>query len=320
MKRIWIYLINTFMVCTESSYRLAVRISTKHDGALQAAAIGLDAFFVNMYNAYHPIHLALVAAYDKWVAQGGTQESKTLSLNQMLRLLSGTYAESWMTTVKQFYGLNTVRFKELFPDRKKAFQHGSQQDRISAVSALLLAIGSDVNLASLKVTIQFFYDQLNGANVTQKGSITNTGTLSANVEEARIASAEAQFGDYGGLIQKFKSTPEVVGKYFDEKALRGGNQVMWHHSVKKDSVYTVCKHTSAPTDEWLLENDGDVNLNFGFVLHKGEKPLITFVMVPPHNNKTVHASDLTTDLVNNHYLVTYNSNLLLDGEFTAEIL
>ena len=320
MKRIWIYLINTFLVCTETSYRMAVRISTKHDAALQAAAAGLDAFFVAMYAAYHPIHLALVAAYDAWVAQGGTQESKTLTLNQLLRLLSGTYAETWMSAVKQFYGLNTARFKELFPDMKKVFQHGSQLDRIHAVAALLLAIGSDASLATLKATILTFYNQLLLANTTQKGSISVTNTLSHNLEEARKTSCVEQFGNYGGLIQKFKTTPETVGNYFDERALRGGNQVLWHHSVAKTKVYTVCKHTSAPTDEWLLENDGDTALDFGFVLNKGDNPGLVFVRVAAHANVTVHASDLTNDLTHNHYLVAKNNDLLVDGEFTAEIL
>ena len=194
-------------------------------------AAGGDAFFVTMYNYYHPLHLTLVAAYDIWVAQNGTQESQTLTLAQLLRLLSNTKAEDWMVAVKAHYGKNTARFKELFPDLKKVFQNGTQLERISAVNAFSIAIGADSLLATLKTEVDLFYTSLKTANTTQKGSITNTSLMSKTIEEARVASAIGQFADYGGLIQKYAATPEVVGPYFDEAAIRKGAQVLFHHHV-----------------------------------------------------------------------------------------
>ena len=320
MTRQWIYLINTFLICTEGSYRLSVRISRKHDAALQAAAAGLDPFYVAMYAEYHPFHVALVAAYNAWKAQGGTQESQTLSVAQLIRLLSGTKIEIWMNAVKVFYGKDTVRFMELFPDLKKAFQQGSKGDRIAAVAAFILAIGADINLATLKIQVQLFYTQLNNAETTQQGGIFTTSGLSHDLEEARKVSAVGQFADYGGLIQKFAATPDMVGNFFDKTALRDGSQVIFHHKVKKNSRYTICKHTCVSTDEWTLENEGDTALDFGLVLHTGDKPAGVFVTVPAHSNVTVLATALTSDLANNHYLVAANNDLLLDGEFTAEIL
>ena len=320
MKRAWIYLINTFMVCTDGSYRLAVRISRKHDAALQAAAVGLDPFFVAMYNAYHLLHVALVAAYNAWVSQGGTQESQTLNLAQLLRLLSGTKAEKWMSAVKGFYALGTVRFKELFPDLKKTYQHGSQEDRIATVEAFIIAIGSDASLAALKAEVIVFRDLLKAALTDQKAGISSTNSKSTDLEKARKASAVGQYGDLGGLMKQFKDDPSNIGDYFDVVALRDGAQVIFHHKVKKGTVYGVCKHTSVPTDEWLLENDGDVPLVFALVLHKNDMPGIVYVTVAPHSNMTVHASALSADLANDHYLVAHNADLLVDGEFTAEIL
>ena len=320
MKRIWAILMNTFLIATEGSYKLAVRISTKHDAALATVAAGGDSFFVAMYNYYHPLHLTLVAAYDIWVAQNGTQESQSLTLGQLLRLLSNTKAEDWMVAVKAHYGKNTARFKELFPDLKKVFQNGTQLERISAVNAFSIAIGSDSVLATLKTEVDLFYVSLLAANTTQKGSITNTSLMSKTIEEARVASAIGQFADYGGLIQKYAATPEVVGPYFDEAAIRKGAQVLFHHHVKAVHVYTLCKHTSVALDEFLLENESPVELWFAFVLRKGDVPSTVFVKVDPNTNKTVHASDLTDDLLNNHYLVCYNPSTITAGLFTVEIL
>lgn len=320
MKRIWIFLINTFLVSTEGSYRLAVRISTKHDAALQAAAAGLDPFFVAMYTYFHPLHVALVNAYNAWVAQGGSQEGQSLTLTQLLRLLSSTKAEAWMVGVKQFYAQTTARFKAIFPDLKKVFQTGGQTTKMAGVSAISIAIGSDPLLSVVKSDIDAFNGQLIAANTAQKGSISVTGTLSAAVETARVNNCIGQLADYGGLIQKYAATPEVVGNYFDEAALRGGAQILFHHSVKKETVYTIAKHTSLPTDEYLLENDGTGSLVFGFVFKKGNKPTAIAVTVGPLSALHATGAELSGDLTNDKILVCYNPDATLDGEFTVEFL
>src|SRR5258706_6471620 len=93
MKRPWIFLINPILVATEHSFRMAVRISTYHDSALQAASA--DPFFLALYNTYHPLHINLVKAYDKWHTQMGLQEGDTLNVNQQLRLLSNSKIKQW---------------------------------------------------------------------------------------------------------------------------------------------------------------------------------------------------------------------------------
>jgi hypothetical protein len=320
MKIQWIRLNNFFLTATVTSYRLAVRISKKHVSALQMAAAGADAFFVTMLGTYTPVHNALVTAYDNWLAQNGTQQSQTLSVEQLLRLLSGTKAENWMVAVKPLYGKTSIRFKQLFPALKKPFQAGSQQDRIDAVKAFSISIGSDAGLTALKTDVDAFYLLLNNAHTAQKGSITNTGNLSETVELARVAMCTAQLADYGGLLQKYASHPETAGNFFDEAALRNGAQVLFNHQVGKGKVNLVTKHSAAPGDKYSLENTSDVDLLFGYVLHKTDQPSTVSVLVPAQENIIVVASDLTNDLANNHYLVCYNASAVAVGEFTVEFL
>src|SRR5205814_1328101 len=86
--RPWIYFINPFLIATRASYRLAVRMSTRHLDALKSKAG--DPFFDDLIKFYKPLHDTLVAAYQKWEAQGGIQEGKTLSLEQLLDLQSNS--------------------------------------------------------------------------------------------------------------------------------------------------------------------------------------------------------------------------------------
>jgi hypothetical protein len=236
MKIQWMRLNNFFLLATASSYRLSVRISKKHFSALQMAGATADPFFVTMLGTYTPLHNALIVAYDNWLAQNGAQQSQTLSVAQLLRVLSGTKAENWMVAVKPIYGKTTIRFKQLFPALKTPFQTGGQQARIDAVKAFSISIGTDALLATVKTDVDVFYTLLNNAHTLQKGSITNTGNMSETVELARVAMCVAQLANYGGLLQKYASHPETVGNYFDVAALRNGTQVLFMHQVGKNSV------------------------------------------------------------------------------------
>jgi len=320
MNKQWVHLNNFFLTRTKDSARLCVRISKKHDSALQAASAGGDVFFTGLYTAYHPLHTALVTAYDIWLSQTGSQQGQTYSLTQLLSQLRSTKAENWTVAVKNVYPKNTAKFTSLFPNLKKPFQAGSQQGKIDAVKALSIAIGTDASLTTVKTDVDAFYTSLNNAHANQKGSITTTSNFSDAVELARVNSCVGQFADYGALIQKYATHPEQVGNYFDKAALRNNVQVLFQHQVKKNSVNLVVKRRSVPDDAFLLENNGSVALVFGFVLHKDDHPGAVSVTVAPNTNVTVMASDLGDDLDHNHYLVCRNADLNMDGLLTVEII
>ena len=197
MKKTWVYVSNVFLNVTKESYVLAMQISTYHDSEL-FAQLGTSTEIDDMYAAYHPKHLAYKAAYDEWVAQGGLQKGQTLNLTQLLYQLKTSKIEAFETAIKIVYGSTTPQFMALFPQGHKPFYSGKQTERISAVNALILAIGSDAALAGAKATIQAFYTLLNDANIAQKGSKGSTKGKSDALENARVAVCIAQFANLGG--------------------------------------------------------------------------------------------------------------------------
>ena len=101
MKRIWIYLDNPMLTATDNSFRMAVRISQWHDSALHAAIA--DPFIAALYAIEHPIHLALIAAYDAFIAQEGLQQGETLNLRQLLRLEANSKINAWAAGIQRTY-------------------------------------------------------------------------------------------------------------------------------------------------------------------------------------------------------------------------
>src|SRR5260221_7424332 len=224
MKRAWSYLINPILVATDSSYRMAVRISTFHDSALKAA--NADAFIMTLYNLYHPLHLALVAAYDAFTAKEGTTQGETLNLRQLFRLEAKQKINSWDAAIQMVYPKDSVKYKSLLPNGHGPFQTGSQTQRMSAVQTLSNSIGTDAALVAVKADVDNFYALLNTANTVQKGSISNIKALSDAVEAARVAMSVGQYSNLGKLIGAHAGDTSVIEQYFDLEAIRKGQQVL----------------------------------------------------------------------------------------------
>ena len=205
---IWFYLINPIINATDGNYHKALKISTYHDGALFAGIA--DPFIAAIYATYHPIHLAYVAAFNAWEAQGGAKEGETLNLTQLLKLLSNTKIVNWDIDIMPIYKPNTPKYKALLPNGHAPFQKGKQDDRIESVKALSIAMGTDPLLATIKADVVLTYNQLSHANTDQKGSKSQTGTLSDKVEEARVNMSVAQYSDLGSFIAEYAANTDVV--------------------------------------------------------------------------------------------------------------
>lgn len=317
MTRLWNFQINPFLNATRDSNLNAMKISTFHDSAL--FALQTDRFFGPLYTAYHPIHTALKTAYDAWVAQEHTQGGQTLNLEQLFALLSNTRIDGWDITIQTVYNKKTPPYKALLPHHRVPFQSGSQVERIEAVRSLSTNLTGIAALASVKTAVDAFYTQLDAANTAQKASKTTTTTQSSAMETSRIAMCNAQYANLGTLITHFATTPEVISNYFDVQTIRHGSQVHFTGHVKPQSVHTILKHTFATTDTLKLENKGTTSLQFYLAQTKNATAPTTGITLRPAEQQTQPATHLG-DILTATYLIVYNPQTLVKGEFVVELL
>jgi hypothetical protein len=316
MKKNWVYASNIILNVTKGSYTLAMQISAYHDSEL-FAQLGTDPKIDAMYADYHPKHLLYKAAYDEWVAQGGLQKGQTLNLKQLLLLLSSVKADAFERAVKDVYDKDSPEFMSLFPYGRKPFQAGKQLDRISAVQALLLAIGTDVSLAALKAVIQTFYTQLDNAYIAQKGSKGKTKTKSTEVELARVEMSEYQFANIGGLIQLYFKTPDLIEPFFDLEGIRNHKQLIYIGSIDKGSMKNIFVHTFAATDmiTFTSSQDGLLNLSNSATAASGTK--INFIANIPI---AIAISSFEVDFKVNRFLNATNFSLTADAQYKLELM
>src|SRR6185295_19510832 len=123
MRRIWIYLINPFLVLGLRNFKKAVKISTWTDAAL-AARVG-DPFYAARYAVYHPIHLALVAAYNEWKAQRGTQKGSTVLLKVLMEQLVPGKINAWDALVQTVFAKGSPGYVAILPNGHSPFNEGS---------------------------------------------------------------------------------------------------------------------------------------------------------------------------------------------------
>jgi hypothetical protein len=291
-------------------------ISTYHDSALADAKS--DPFFLELYNVFHPLHIAYKTSYDIWKSQGGQQQSETLNFSQLLSLLSNTKIQLWDIQIQNQYPQNTPGYKKLLPNHRVPFQSGGQTERVHAVKALSNAIGTDAKLTAVKTDVDAFDTLLDAAISDQKGSLRATKNLSSTLESARVTMCIGQYANLGALIQKFAASPDKIAQYFDLKAIRNSQQVIFSGQLKAAQVYTIVKHTFGESDQIILTNTGTTQLKFYLGATKDAQPGTAGVTVAGKGEQTVLASAIGK--LTDTYFIVQNTDALYGGEFEVELV
>jgi len=315
MDRLWIFLINPFLTATAESYR---RMKKLGDFSVAALAAHPGAPFTTLLAALSPLSTAFNDAYAAWITQMGTQKSKTSTLTSLLKTLRSEKAGDWDIAIQGIYKDGTERYIELLPRKRAAFQDGSQEDRINAIKSLLLAIGSDASLATLKTEIDAFYTQIKTAFSTQKGSKSVTNTNSTAVEAARIALCTEMYSVLGLLMSNFKNTPEAVGDFFDLQTLRSLEQEIFKSDIAAAETRLVLTHTFEAGEQLRIINRGNANIGFAKVKEKNDPLPTEFVTIKANDEAIIAIADLGD--LSNRFLIAKNLSDTISSAYTVEML
>jgi len=317
MEEEWIYLINAILNTTENSFVKGVQISKVHYNALVAGI--LIPFILALKNSYEPIHLNYLAKYDAWISQGGIQGGETLSLRQLLRLLSNTKIKKWDVAIQNIYPNDTARYKALLPHFRIPFQTGKQNDKIAAVNALKLAIGTDSALTDVKDDVILTHGLLVDAQNSQQVNISQTSVFSQQLEIARVAMATAQYSNLGMFMHQYASNPSQIASYFDIKNIRRHHQVVFSGSELKSLIaYCICKHTFGKDDEVRITNFGLKPLKFYLVELKGNRISELFYLSESGTSRVIKANEMGD--LSDKFVMVYNPSEDTVGEWEFELL
>lgn len=311
----WSYFINPFLVAVFKSYKKALLISTYTNSFLLANQT--DPFYGPLYTMYNPLHNALVKAYNNWKSEGGTQKGSTLTLGQLLGLLTGKLV-NWERDITGPYPKGTPDYVAIFPQGHKPFHNGSEDLRIQAVGQLAQALSGIVALAATYNDVNTFYGQLTDARDVQEGNIGGTKTNSSDVGDAVLAAMTALYSILGSCIAQFAATPTVIEAVFYMELVRNHEQSIFTGTLTALRNKTIFKHTFAPTDTLILTNTGLTILNFFTSAGNHDAPgTYTIISLAPGEKKTVAASAFGPAA--NAYLHVVNMDNAGEGSFKVEL-
>ena len=102
--KLWQFAVNQFLNGTKANYKKTLILSTAHDAYLKQMTVDFpgDPDWTTLYNRYHPLHLDYKAAYNAWVASGGSLKSKTLSLKVLFKLIPAKL-DLWIAQIIPFF-------------------------------------------------------------------------------------------------------------------------------------------------------------------------------------------------------------------------
>ncbi len=315
MTRPWIYTVNTFLIVTDGSYVKMLVISNYHLAHLKSKAG--DPFFDALIKVYEPIHTAFVTAYDNWIASGGIEKGGAASQDDLIHELSADLAEAWDIAIQNVYRSGTPQYIALMPHHRKVFQHGTVEDRMSAVSALSKAIGLDAKLVAVKTSVDSFYKSLSDAFSSKGIKQGDIKVNSQEVEAARIKCAVGQFRNLSKLNDQYAEDPSQSGIYFDEATIRSATQVTFTHKVVSGSVFNIARRTLDASQIIVLHVTGTESLVFFSASQKDQQTAEKMIEVLPGQIKTVTPLELGNDKAH-PYLMVQNKNSN-DSNFDLEI-
>jgi hypothetical protein len=209
---LWSKTNNFFLAIVQRTKVGAKAIFDALDANLQAA--DADADIMVLYLIFHPLCVDFDAKYLVWDSLKSSNLSNTLGVKDLLAELSSTNIREWDIAIQAIYDQTSTRYKALLPHRRTPFQEGKTSLRVAAIANLLVAIGTDASLATLKTDVLAFQSDLNTAIATSSSQNTPIVTATTNLGTAVVAGAVGMMGVYGGLIKQYYKTLLVVNDIF----------------------------------------------------------------------------------------------------------
>jgi hypothetical protein len=320
MERSWIFLINPFIVATNNSYSKMKQIGDVTLAAIAARVPTPPAtdIFSELLATLSPLVQAYDDAYATWLQQQGATKGQTQTLNDLLDDLRSRKIEDWDLAIQNVYRQKTPQYIALLPRHRAPFQNGSQQQRITAVATLSLAIGSDAALQTLKTEVDAFYDELTAANSTQKGSKSTKSGTSTVVETDRIALGTGLYGVLGRLMDFFKDTPEAIADIIPVDALRSSEQTSFQQDVNGGVTRLIFTRTLEDGDNLKCINRGNTALQLALVHEKNDAMPETAYTLHPNEEELVTPEVLGAK--GNRFLIVKNLNATEKGAYTITLV
>lgn len=218
MKRIWLYLSNTFEISTRKAYAKMMKIAKDHDSRLNGDKTDPD--ILALWNFFNPLLLVYINLFTQWQSSISFRISKTLILTDTFQLLSKPWIREWQNKVNAIFPEDSPEDKAIFPQKRTPFQSANYEVRIEAVNTLATSLAPYPELAAVKADVESRYGRLIAARDNQKQAMQNEEKSLQDLEKQRVVLANALYRSLASLMVKYFGEPTLADRFFDLTLIR----------------------------------------------------------------------------------------------------
>lgn len=214
----WIYIGNTFESVTRTSFKKALILFEDTNAKLEAESVN-DNDILLIYNDFNAFYVAYKDLYAQKQSVSGVYEGHTLNFENLIAQVPQKL-RIWEGKVRSEYPEDSPEERMIFPNKRTPFTSGSYEERINALSSLVMTLNTFPNLAAVQALVQSFYNQLEGARLAQQKQEGQADKLSSLLESQRIATCTEMYGVLSRLMYKYRYQRERIEDYFDLSLIR----------------------------------------------------------------------------------------------------
>ena len=218
MKRVWIFLQNTFATNTAGSHRKALILIEDLFAKLKAEAAN-DSFISTISQDFQAFYQAYQNVFTQKQSFQNLYEGYTLQFENIIGEMP-QQLRTWESKIRAVFEEDTPEERMIFPNKRNPFLAGNYEERINAVKVLSTTISNFPDLQNAKTLVDAYYQRLEGARLSQQEKEGQNDKLSSELEKQRLLICTELYGILGRLMYHYRQNPTRIEDYFDLSLLR----------------------------------------------------------------------------------------------------
>lgn len=213
------YLVNSFLVATEDSYKKALTLGMDHLARLKAN--DSDSVVAAMAATFNPVMQAFLTAQQNLDSVLGDYKGETQSVEGLFELMNHEKLSYWEGQLFNHFPKGRAEATQLLPKGRAAFQSGTYEQRILAIKTLGTKCALIPVLVPLSVNVLAFHTQIASARALQQSSGEGQAAALRSLREtARVSLCTEMYGNLALLMHHYRTDPTQVDRFFDFSLLR----------------------------------------------------------------------------------------------------
>lgn len=255
------FLINSFLVVTQNSYKKALSLGMDHLAKLLANQA--DPVILAIHAAFEPVMQSFLAAQQNLDAALGDYKGETQTVEELFEQLNDEKLPYWEGQVFYYYPKGSAQATQLMPHGRGDFQTGTYEQRILAIKTFGDKCALINDLVPLSVNVLAFHTEISSARALQQSAGEGQVAALRDLREtARISLCVEMYGNMGQLMHHYRTNPLEVERYYDFTLLRTKSESAPQVSVARGTVTNAQTSAAVPnaTVEFIIDGEETITV------------------------------------------------------------